>query len=129
MSRDFCVGYAECLYEMCGKLRAETRNRPYATATHDRCNFDSFGPTSFVDDLLHPRHTSDDCETVSTPLVKGIEMDITDKLEKVGLFLTDNRGEPILKQMTGAPVPAVENYSVSCHQATHTSREAFRAAS
>ena len=94
MTSDFCVGDAEFLHNLCGEFRAETGNWSYAAATHDRCNVDSFSPTSFVDDLLHPRHTSDDGETVSTPLVSPSQQLFDEFTRTQNPFVSEHRVSP-----------------------------------
>ena len=50
---------------------------------------------------------------------QGVEVDIANEFQKVGVFFADNRFAPVLEQMATAFMAIVEIDSVPCHQAAH----------
>jgi len=58
-------------------------------------------------------------ETMYHVGLKRIQVNIADKLQQVEIFFTENRFVPILKELTVAPVAAIEGLGILGQQSAH----------
>lgn len=57
------------------------------------------------------------------PRTKRIEMEVADQLKEVRLLLNYNRLVPVLEEMAGTVMPAVEGSCIPCKQRSHSAGE------